>query len=120
MSLSSGVTAEQIEAALSAMPPARRKALQALLVVPPRHEKRTSYYDQSVHDCWAIAGQGSKVIVYSAGGLTGRDASDEWGVLSASDDSLGHDDRWYPTLDDAFMASGLCDRSLIPDDHEFS
>jgi hypothetical protein len=79
MSLIGSVTAAQIEAELSAMPPARRAALQALLIVPPKHEKRTSYYDQSVHDCWAIAGHGSKVIVYSAEGLTGRDASEPVG-----------------------------------------
>jgi hypothetical protein len=112
-------SAEAIHAAMEAMPAPRQQAFRQLLV-PLRVEKRVSPYNGGVRDCWVVVKQGSKVIVYCPGGLTGRHGSDAWGVLEASDTSLGHDDCWYRSVDDAFIASGLCDRSLVPSDHEVS
>jgi hypothetical protein len=110
--------AEAIRVAVEAMAPSRKRAFRELLVLL-RSEKRASPYDGSVRDCWVVVEQGAKLIVYCRGGLTGRSESDAWGVLDADDASLGHDDCWYRSLDDAFIASGLCDRSLVPSDHEF-
>jgi len=64
-----------------------------------------------------VVEQKAKVIVYCPGGLTGRSESDAW-VCSTLLTLLW--DMMTARTDLLTMPSSLCDRSLVPADHEFS
>jgi hypothetical protein len=110
--------AERIEAIVNTqvarMPASRRAALQPLLVMP-YSEMRTSHYYADPKRCWVVAASGATLLCFCPGGGVGNDP---WAFLSPSDRDLGMDGQWFPSLDDAFINSGLCHRSLIPPGYE--
>lgn len=85
----------------------RRQALRALLV-PPSPRKLEFEYSESPEFrlCWVVAAIGDELIVYCPAGFSGE-GTYPWGVVSSSADSMGRDDQWFTSLDQAFVGSGL-------------
>lgn len=69
--------------------------------------------------CWIIADLGfhqpGLTLAYSANGHGSH--GDPWGIVLASDTSVGRDDSWFTCLEDAFVNSGAWKQPL-PSNYE--
>lgn len=86
---------------------ARREALRLILVSPSRRDLQFDY--SAIPEdlgCWVVAAADASVIVYCPAGFGGN-GNDQWGVLDVKAASMGRDDSWFNTLDEAFIGSGL-------------
>ncbi len=103
-----------VAAELERMPEPRRSKL-AVLLVHPQKATRDHGYRPGSSICWIVAVAPAALLVYCEGGLSEHY---RWGILDPKTSNLGGDDTWHASLDDAFMNSGLCDRTLVPPGYE--
>lgn len=85
-----------------------REAINRLLVVPERRTRAWPYAAGVEYDCWLVAAdrKGQWYFVFCSEGFG---PEYPWGVLRASDESLGNDSQWHVSLYDAFLNSPLWD-----------
>jgi hypothetical protein len=85
----------------------RRQALRSLMVSPsPRNLEFDYSRTPEFRACWVVGAIGDSLIVYCPAGFDGE-GSYQWGVVDSGADSMGRDDGWFTTLDQAFIGSGL-------------
>src|SRR5215208_4622169 len=85
----------------------RRQALRSILVSPsPRNLEFEYSKSPEFRACWIVGETEGSWIVYCPAGFTG-DGSYQWGVVTSGADSMGPDDGWFTTLDQAFIGSSL-------------
>ena len=99
---------------LAQLPESRRQVLSRFFV-PPYRQIREHGYRPGNSECWIFAESQSVLLCYCLNGLSKEYC---WGILERETADLGADDRWHLSMDHAFMNSGLCDRSLVPNDYE--
>jgi hypothetical protein len=99
--------------------PEMKEFLRHRLISPVLHYRRWDYSREPVsYPCWLVADLRHKDIgiVYSE---YGHGKHDPWGVVHVSGEWFGMDDRWFLTLEDAFINSG-CWNGPVPNDYEVS
>lgn len=85
----------------------RRQALRSILVPPsPRSLEFEYSKDAEYRACWVVGETNGSMIVYCPAGFSG-DGTYQWGVVNTTADSMGRDDAWFISLDQAFVGSGL-------------
>lgn len=85
----------------------RRQSLRSILV-PPSPCNLEFDYSQTpeFRECWVVGQTEHSWVAYCPAGFSG-DGAYQWGVVSAGAESMGRDDGWFTTLDQAFVGSGL-------------
>jgi hypothetical protein len=85
----------------------RRSNLTTLLVGPTRLSLSWDYGEAETYfDCWVVGRSTDRhvLLVYCDKGFG---PTFPWGFVFPTDDSLGKDDQWYCSLEDAAIVAGL-------------
>ena len=103
-----------VDRAKAEFDPRKFDRLKRLLITPRKEQRECDYRDDGPFPCWVVAeSEPLRVcLVHSEYGVT-----DEWGILSLDDYSLGMDAQWHVSLYHAFLNSKLWDGPM-PEGYE--